>query len=80
MSVSWGFYSIALAFAMLFWPPILIGALVGGACIFVVSGYAARFITFRIIPTLMALAFAVIVCFYVGFAITEPTLEGCLPL
>ena len=80
MSINWGFYSVMLLFGLLLYPPFVFGTMLAGAFIFALGGYAARFVTFRTLPTLITLALASMVFFYLGFAITQPTLEGCLPL
>jgi hypothetical protein len=80
MSVAWGFYSVAFVFELLFYWPVQILPLLGGSCIFVVGGYATRFINFRTKPTLITVAVASIVLCCIGFAVTKPTLVGCSPL
>ena len=80
MSISWGLYAMMLFFGLLLYPPFVFGTILAGAFIFAVAGYAARFIAFRPLPTMIIVVVGTVILFYIGFATTEPTLEGCMPL
>jgi hypothetical protein len=74
MSFGWGLYGVALVFGLLlFYPIFWLGTLIGGTCIFFLAGGAARFITFRAAPTLVFFALGLLVLWYIGFALSEPS-------